>query len=118
MSADAVGFSARREFRISVTAVVSAALLIGLVQAIVVALEEPLRPAVVWFINLLIERGRFQVLRVSTHGPLWPVANRQPCNRDGGTLLELLVGRPQLPEAQQSVRLAPLHQPKNFSIRA
>ena len=73
MNSHAVGLPRRRGFRTSITAVVSALLLVGAVQTIVAALQEPVHPAVIWLINLAIKRGRFQFSPIYARNIVWPV---------------------------------------------
>jgi hypothetical protein len=72
MNLNATGLNARR-LRTSITAIVTAILLVGSVQCIVIALEEPLRPAATWLINLAIDQGHFHLSRVFSPGVIWPV---------------------------------------------
>ena len=64
----------KRRFHTSVPAVASAFFLFGAIQTLALAAEELLHPAVVYVVNLLIEHGRFDVLRISQREAIWQLA--------------------------------------------
>ena len=73
MSGNAGVSATDRIFRTSAIAIVAAVLLIGSVQNITRALQEPLQQAVVWMINRSIEQGHFAFNRIHDHA-FWSVA--------------------------------------------
>jgi hypothetical protein len=82
-----------RRFRISIASIVTAALLVGSVQCIVIALEEPLRLAVIWLINLAIAAGHLRVLSFFDHAVFWPVVVLNLLNAAVGLCLTYWLAR-------------------------
>ena len=74
MSANAVRPENPRRFRTSIVAIASAVLLVGSLQCFVIALQEPMRPALIWFVNLVIQRGHFHIQSASNGEPNWIIS--------------------------------------------
>ncbi len=74
MSARAATSVRTRRFHTSIVGVVSAVCLATAVGLLAAAAQEPLRPAVIYVINFLIMKGRFNALNISDIGPMWTSA--------------------------------------------
>jgi hypothetical protein len=83
-------FAAKRSFHTSITAIATAFLLVGSVQSIVIALQEPLRPAVIWLVNLAVQRGHLREFPFYDRGVIWPLVTWNLVN--GAVLLCLSYG--------------------------
>ncbi len=82
-----------RRFRISIASIVTAVLLVGSVQCIVIVLEEPLRLAVIWLINLAIAAGHFRVPSFFDRAVFWPVVVLNLLNGAVGVCLTYWLSR-------------------------
>src|SRR5262245_30951584 len=71
MSVSPARFAGNRGFQTSIAAVVTAVLLAGSVRSIVLALEQLMRPEVIWLINRASDQGHFHLTHVFDPGVTW-----------------------------------------------
>lgn len=62
-----------RRFRTGIVAVLCAVFLFRAAVGLINAAQEPLRAAVIYLINFLIVKGRFDAMAISAIPPMWNV---------------------------------------------